>query len=192
MEDNLLPALRTFYRRNRRLPSYSEMLKIFEVASKRTVSIYMDKLVDEGFLKKDNKKLSPTRMFFAIPVYGMIQAGYPIIADQTREYLTLDEYLIDQPDKSFLLRVRGDSMMNAGIFEGDLVVIERKGSPGDGEVVLAEIDNEWTLKVLKKDSKTDKVHLEAANPKYPNFYPKRELKIHGVVKAVMRKMGRVN
>lgn len=82
-------------------------------------------------------------------------------------------------------------MINAGIFEGDLVVIEQKGSCGAEDIVLAEIDNQWTLKILKKVN--GQVHLEAANPAYPPFYPKQELKIHGIVRAVLRKMnGRVN
>ncbi|MBP9690935.1 repressor LexA [Candidatus Woesebacteria bacterium] len=186
MEQDLLTPLKKFYRKNRRLPSYSEMLKIFSVASKRTIYEYVQQLIDEGFIKKINNKLAPTRMFFALPVLGMIQAGFPILAQQSRSYLTLDEYFIEKPDNSFLLKVRGDSMINVGIFEGDLVVIEQKGDSKGGDVVLAEIDNEWTLKILKKEK--GKVYLEAANPKYPAFYPEQELKIHGVVRAVLRKM----
>ncbi len=187
MEQDLLTPLKNFYRKNRRLPSYSEMLKIFNVASKRTIYEYVQQLIDEGFIKRVNKKLSPTKRFFALPVLGMIQAGFPILAQQSRSYLTLDEYFIEKPDNSFLLKVHGDSMINAGIFEGDLVVIEQKGDFRAGDIVLAEIDNEWTLKILKKEK--GKTFLEAANPMYPPFYPKRELKIHGIVRAVMRKLG---
>ena len=191
MEQDLLSPIKKFYRLNRRLPSYSEMLKVFNVASKKTVSMYIEKLIDEGFLKKENRKLSPTKMFFGLPLYGMIQAGYPIIAEQDRSYLTIDEYLIEKPDSSFLLKVRGDSMINVGIFEGDLVVVEQKKLVEQDDIVLAEIDREWTLKIFKKDGK--KVFLLAANSKYPPFYPKQELKIHGVVRAVLRKVGgRVN
>ncbi len=187
MEQDILTPLKNFYRKNRRLPSYSEMLKIFNVASKRTIYEYVQQLIDEGFIKKVNNKLSPTKMFFAIPVLGMIQAGFPILAQQSRSYLTLDEYFIEKPDNSFLLKVHGDSMINAGIFEGDLVVIEQKGDFKAEDIVLAEIDNEWTLKILKKER--GRTYLEAANPSYPPFYPKQELKIHGVVRAVMRKLG---
>jgi len=191
MEQDILTPLKKYYRKNRRLPSYSEMLKIFGVASKRTIFQYVQELVDDGFIKKVKGKLAPTKRFFGIPLLGNIQAGYPILAQQDKSYLTLDEYFIEKPDHSFLLRVNGDSMINAGIFDGDLVVIEQKGSWGAEDIVLAEIDNEWTLKILKKIN--GKSHLEAANPAYPPFYPKQELKIHGVVRAVLRKMnGRVN
>jgi len=187
MEQDILTPIKQFYRKNRRLPSYSEMLKIFKVASKRTVFEYIQALIDDGFLKQVNKKISPTKRFFALPVLGNIQAGFPIIAQQSRSYLTLDEYLIDKPDNSFLLKVNGDSMINAGIFEGDLVVIEQKSDFKQNEIVLAEIDNEWTLKILKKEKGI--TYLEAANPKYPPFYPRQELRIHGSVRAVMRKIG---
>lgn len=187
MEQDILTPLKKFYRKNRRLPSYSEMQKIFKVPSKRTIYEYVQQLIDEGFIKKINKKLSPTKLFFAMPVLGMIQAGFPILAQQSRSYLTLDEYFIEKPDNSFLLKVRGDSMINAGIFEDDLVVIEQKGDFKAGSIVLAEIDNEWTLKILKKEK--GMTYLEAANPNYPPFYPKQELKIHGVVRAVLRKLG---
>lgn len=188
MEQDLLTPLKKFYRTNRRLPSYSEMLKIFNVASKKTIYTYIQKLMDDGFLKKKNKKLAPTKLFFSLPVLGMIQAGFPIIAEQNRNYLSLDDYFIEQPDASFLLKVNGDSMVNVGIFEGDFVVIEQKKNIKEGDIVLAEIDREWTLKVLKKDKKKNKTYLEAANPKYPPFYPREELRIHGVVRAVLRKV----
>ncbi len=188
MENDLITPLKKFYRINRRLPSYSEMLKIYNVASKKTISTYIEKLIDDGFIKKINRKLAPTKMFFGLPVLGMIQAGYPIIAEQDKSYLTLDEYFIESPDNSFLLKVRGDSMINAGIFEGDLVVIEQKKNVNADDIVLAEIDREWTLKIFKKVGKT--TFLEAANPNYPPFYPKQELKIHGVVRAVLRKVNK--
>lgn len=188
MNKDIIGTIKKFYRTNRRLPSYSEMLKLFNVASKKTVYTYIQKLIDEGFLKKINNKLSPTSMFFAIPVLGMIQAGYPILAEQNKNYLTLDEYFIEKPDTSFLLKVNGDSMVNVGIFEGDLVVIDQKKIVGRGDIVLAEIDREWTLKIFQKDSKSNRTYLEAANPKYPPFFPKEELKIHGVVRAVLRKV----
>lgn len=188
MESDILQPIKKFYRINRRLPSYSEMLKVFNVASKKTIHSYIGNLIDEGFIKKVNRKLAPTKMFFALPVLGRIQAGYPILAQQDKSYLTLDEYLIENPDASFLLKVHGDSMINAGIFEGDLVVIEQKRNIRHGDIVLAEIDREWTLKVYKQDKKKKTAFLEAANPKYPPFYPKQELQIHGVVKAVVRKV----
>lgn len=78
-------------------------------------------------------------------------------------------------------------MVNAGIFEDDLVVIDMKKQALVGDVVLAEIDREWTLKYLKKEKNNSKMYLEPANDNYPSLHPKGELKIHGVVKGVIRK-----
>lgn len=78
-------------------------------------------------------------------------------------------------------------MTGVGIFEGDIVIVEKKKIPTIGDIVLAQIDREWTLKIFKKDRKKHTNYLEAANPKYPPLYPLQELQIYGVVKAVIRK-----
>lgn len=188
MKPDYLTAIKRFYGKMKRLPSYSEMLELFGVSSKNAVHKIVHKWIEEGLLNKENSKLAPTSKFFSLPVLGMVRAGQPILADENKSYLTLDEYLIDDPTSSFLLKVRGDSMVNAGIFEDDLVVIDMKRRAHSGDIVLAEIDREWTLKYLKKDR--DRLYLEAANEKYPPLYPKKELKVHGVVKGVIRKYSR--
>lgn len=178
--------LRSFYKKYHRLPSYTEMLKIFEFSSKNSVFKWVKKLIEAGFLKKEKRKLAPTDYFFALPLLGQVKAGFPILAEENRQYLSLEEYLIEDPNSSFLLRVSGDSLIGLGIFDGDLVVIERKRQANVGDIVLAQIDNEWTLKVLKKIG--NRFYLDSANKKYPPFFPKEELKIFGVVRAVIRKL----
>lgn len=188
MLEEKLNILKKFFKKNRRLPSYSEMLSLFGFSSKNSVFKLINKLIEEKFLTKINGKLSPTSKFFALPLLGNIKAGFPILAEENKNYLTLDDYLIEDPTSSFLLKVSGDSMIQAGIFDGDIVVIERKKQPKIGDIVLAQIDNQWTLKFLKKDRRKNIFYLEAANPKYPLFYPKENLQIYGVVKAVIRKI----
>ncbi|MCX7997100.1 MAG: transcriptional repressor LexA [Patescibacteria group bacterium] len=185
MKPDYLAAIKQFYGKAKRLPSYSEMLDLFGLSSKNAVHKIVHKWIEDGLLKKENSKLAPTGKFFALPLLGMVRAGQPILADENKSYLTLDEYLIDDPSSSFLLKVRGDSMVNAGIFEDDLVIIDMKRSALSGDIVLAEIDKEWTLKYLKKDK--NRIYLEAANDKYPPLHPKKELKVHGVVMGVIRK-----
>ncbi|MBI3619560.1 LexA family transcriptional regulator [Candidatus Roizmanbacteria bacterium] len=183
-----LAMIKRFYRKYNRLPSYSEMLRLFHFASKKAVHLVVHKWIEEGLLKIDSNKITPTLRFFGLPLFGMIKAGFPILAEEDRQYLTLDEYLINDPNSSFLLKVSGDSMINAGIFDGDVVVVEQKREPVPGDIVLAEIDREWTLKIYKKDRRHRLAYLEAANPKYPPFYPTQELKIHGVIGGVVRKL----
>ncbi len=180
--------VRKFFKKNRRLPSYSEMLKLFGFSSKNAVFKIVQHWIEEGLIEKDtNGKLAPSSRFFSLPVLGIIKAGFPILSEEDKTYLTLDEYLIEDPTSSFLLKVSGDSLSGIGIFDGDIVIIERKRSAIVGDVVLAQIDKEWTLKILKKDRLKRISYLEAANPKYPAFYPHQELQIFGVVKAVVRK-----
>lgn len=187
MFDDKLDKVKLFYKKHRVLPSYSEMARLFGFASKKAVFDVVHRWIEEGVLKKEGHKLAPTPQFFSIPYVGVIKAGYPILAEEYKQYYNLDEFLIRDPARSFLLRVSGDSMIDLGIFEGDFVIIEKTTQAKADEIVLAEIDNEWTLKVLRVDRKKHKTYLEAANPNYPLFFPTQELKIHGIVRAVIRK-----
>lgn len=176
-----------FFRDNRRMPSFAEMVGLLDVKSKSVVNFWIDKLIDAGILNKDEKgHLTFAASAFAIPLVGSVQAGFPSPEEEALcDILSMDEYLITKPDASFLLQVSGDSMTGEGIMEGDLVVVEKGRQPKIGDVVIAEVDGEWTIKYFKK--KSDQVYLEAANPKYPLIWPKTELRLGGVVTAVIRK-----
>jgi repressor LexA len=99
--------------------------------------------------------------------------------------LSIDEYLINDKDKTYLLEVKGDSMIDAGIQEGDLVVAERASNPKEGDIVIAEVDGGWTMKYFRK--KGTQVYLEPANKKYKPIYPEYDIKIAAVVTGVVRK-----
>lgn len=188
MIERKINQIKNFYFKNRRLPSYSEMMSLFGYSSKKSVFDLVKKMVVAGYLTITNKKLAPTKKFFSLPLYGLVKAGFPIIAEEDRQYLTLDEYLIEDFNSSFLLKVSGDSLINLGIFDGDIVVVEKKGRPTPGDVVLAEIDREWTLKIYRQDPRKKITYLESANPKYPPLFPKKELLVHGIVKGLVRKI----
>lgn len=185
MKTDYLASVKKFYGRCKRLPSYSEMLELFGLSSKNAVFKIVHKWIEDGLLTKENGKLAPAASFFSIPLVGMVRAGHPILADENKSYLTLDEYLIADPTSTFLLKVRGDSMVEAGIFEDDLVVIDSRSKADNNDIVLAEVDNEWTLKYLKVGPKG--TWLEPGNKNYKPIYPKFQLKVHGVVRGVIRK-----
>ncbi len=186
MVTDRLSIVKTFYRKYRRLPSYSEMLKLFRLASKKAIYDIVQTWIEQDIITKINNKIAPTSKFFSLPLLGVIKAGFPILAEENKDYLTLDEYLIEDPQSSFLLKVSGDSLIGEGIFDGDLVIIEKKREAINGDIVLAQIDREWTLKILEKMGTF--VQLRSANPKYPPFRPTEELQLFGVVKAVVRKL----
>lgn len=176
-----------FYYKNKRMPSYSEAMRLLDFKSKNSVFKLVDKLEREGFLSKDSKgKLLPQNMFFQLKILGSVEAGFPSPAEEElSDTITLDEYLIDNKDATFILKVSGESMKDAGIIQGDMVIVERKITPKNGDIVIAEVDGEWTIKYFRKIG--SKVYLEPANKKYRSIYPKEELKIAAIVKAVVRK-----
>lgn len=176
-----------FFRKNRRMPSYAEMIDLLGVKSKSVVHFWIEKLISSGLLTKDEKgHLCPTSSPMAIPVLGSIRAGFPSPAEESfLDVLSMDEYLVTRPEFSYLLQVSGDSMNEAGILEGDLVIVEKGREPKDGDIVIADVDGEWTMKYLRKHD--GEVALVPANAKYPTIRPRQELKIGGVVTASIRK-----
>jgi repressor LexA len=163
------------------------MAALFGFKSKNAVFKLVKRLEGEGYLEKDSHgRLAPLSSRFGLPLLGYVQAGFPSPAEEELvDTLSLDEYLIQNPASSFLLKVTGDSMIDAGIHQDDLTIIERGHSPKNGDIVLAEVDGEWTLKYFQKRGK--QIKLIAANKKYPPIVAQCELKIAGILKGVVRK-----
>jgi repressor LexA len=179
--------IRRFYSSHKRMPSYSEMLKLFRLNSKNAVFKRVLLLVKKGFLEKDSSgRIIPKKLFGPAKVLGSVTAGFPSPAEEELvDTMSLDEYLISNPQATYLLRVSGDSMLDAGIHPGDLVLIQKNLTPKTGDIVVAQVDGEWTLKYFEK--KGQRIMLRAANLKYPTIIPKQELVIAGVVIANVRK-----
>ncbi|MFT5499191.1 MAG: SOS regulatory protein LexA [Kiritimatiellia bacterium] len=180
--------LKAFYRANGRMPGYTEMLDIFQYRSKNAVYKLLKRLHELQVVRKEaSGKISPgPRLTGAVQLLGSIRAGFPVEAEEQQvEMINLDEFLVRTPDTTFMLVVTGDSMVDAGIYEDDLVLVERQETARNGDIVVAQVDGEWTLKYFKR--KNRQVSLEPANKKYKTIIPKQELTIGGVVKAVIRK-----
>ncbi len=177
----------TFYRKNRRMPNYAEIMSLLDFKSKNAVFKLINKLVAENFLSKDKKgKLIPKNIYGELRVLGQVEAGFPLPAEEElSDTMSLDEYLIRNREATYMLRVSGESMRDAGILPGDMVLVDRSLTPVAGDIVIAEVDNEWTIKYFRKEGGL--IFLEPANKKFPIIYPKEELKIAAVVKSVIRK-----
>lgn len=168
------------------MPSISEVMKVCGFSSRSSGFYQIEKLIKEGVIEKDSKgKIVPSGKMHELRLVGSIKAGFASPAeDELADTISIGEYLIGHKESSFILKVDGDSMFDAGILDGDMVIFERGRDPRNGDIVVALTEDGYTLKYLKK---TDgKVYLKAANPNYPNIYPK-EGQIIGVVTASFRK-----
>lgn len=176
-----------FYKKNRRMPSYAEIMALLGFKSKNAVFKLVNKLQEEGFLSKDEKgRITPRKLYGELKVLGQIEAGFPSPAEEElADTMSLDEFLIKNKEATYMLKVSGESMKDAGIMSGDMVLVDRSLTATPGDIVIAEIDNKWTIKYLRKEKGI--IYLEPANSKFENIYPKEELKIAAVVKAVIRK-----
>lgn len=184
-----------FQRKHGYSPSLSDLATAFGVKSKNAVAKVVNALTKHGFLHKDPKgrikileleedRSAPSSLF--LPLFGPIAAGFAAPAEeQAEETIAIEDYLVRDRSNTFLLRVRGDSMINAGIHEGDLVIVERGREPRVGDIVVGVLDGEFTLKRLKRDK--GKFYLQAENDAYPDLFALDELKVAGVVRSVIRR-----
>jgi repressor LexA len=169
------------------MPSYSELTEVVGFRSKNAAYKLVTQLIDHGWLEKDAAgKLLPGRLFHAVPMLGTVTAGFPSPAEEElADTMSLDEFLITNKEATYILKVNGESMIGAGILPGDMLLVERGAEPRDGDIVIAQVDREWTIKFFRKRGRM--VFLEAANQDFKPIYPTEELKIAAVVRAVIRK-----
>lgn len=185
--DARIDSVRNFYARSKRLPSYSEMLGLFGVRSKQAVARIVDKMIDADIVQKDSAgRLVPGERFKGIRLLGDVAAGFPSPAEEElADVVTLEEYLVENKSATFLLRVSGRSMINAGINPGDFVLVDRSKEAHTNDIVIAQVDGEYTMKFFQRRGK--KVVLMPANPDFSPIEADETLSIEGVVVGVVRK-----
>lgn len=187
-DSQYLAQLQDYYAQHKVLPSYSRIGALVGLTSKASVAGLVLRLKAESFVESTpDRRLKPGRRFFERPVAESVQAGLPtpvtdVIAPDT---ITIDERLIPNPSKTVLIKVKGDSMIDAGIHEGDLVVVEKRASANVGDIVVAIIDNEFTLKRFGREK--GRVVLRPENKAYSVIRPKGGVEIFGVVVGLFRK-----
>jgi repressor LexA len=184
-----LTSLQDYYAQHRALPSYASIGSLLGLKSKSSVAAMVARLKLAGFLDSTpDRRLAPTKRFFARPLAeSPVRAGLPEqMDDSNADALTIDDYLIERPSQTVLIRVKGDSMMDAGIFDGDLVVVEKRPSAHKGDIVVAIVDNQFTLKRL--DLEDGKFVLRAENKAYAVIRPEGSLEIFGIMVGLVRKL----
>jgi len=178
-------------------PSISEMATHLKVKSKNAVAKLLDALESEGFIRTSGKARgievlkslgeSLQRGLISVPLVGSVQAGSPHLAEENiEEWINLPQSLVKGRRDVFLLRVRGDSMINAGIFEGDLVIVRPTKDVKNNDIVVALLHDEATVKRFIQIK--NRAYLKAENPDYKNIYPKEDWMVQGKVVGVIRNL----
>lgn len=168
------------------LPSFEKIAKDFGFKHKNSVWQYFNKLKEEDLIQEANGRffINPD-MFGAILFSTSVRAGFASFGEEhISKRVSLDEsFDLDNPS-TFLFTVSGDSMVNAGIFDGDKVIVKKTPEAKDGEIVLAFVDGGYTLKRLRK--KDGKIWLQPENPAYPPIVPEESLTIFGTASGIVR------
>lgn len=169
------------------MPSDSDLMAITGLRSNHAVYTHVERLVDPASCAHEAvHRLLPGQRGAHLPVLGTVSAGFPSPADEElTDTMSLDEYLISNKEATYILKVHGNSMIDAGILPGDMLLVERGADPRDGDIVIAQVDREWTMKYFRRRGAS--VFLEAANKDYQPIHPQEELQIAAVVRAVIRK-----
>lgn len=188
-EKRTLDAIQDYYASHRAMPSFGALAKLVGI-SVSTVADGVAKLKAMGFLRaSETGRLQPGARFFERQLLGPVQAGQPAAAPELQsEGLLIDEYLIDAPTRTFLLTVRGESMRDAGLLPGDTVVVKRGAIPAMGDIVVAMLSGECTVKQLAL--KNGALCLRARNSEFSDIYPADDFEIVGVVVGQFRRYAR--
>ena len=189
LDPSYLEKLQDYYAEHKVIPSYSVLAGLWGISAKSWVSECVKRFEEAGYLDwTPDRQLKPGSRFFERRLAdSAVQAGLPnpAIADGY-DLITIDDYLVKIPSKTSLVRVKGDSMIDAGIFEGDLVVVEKRPAAKKGDIVVAIVDNQFTLKRL--DLESGHFVLKPENKAYPVIRPEGALEIFGVMVGLVRKL----
>lgn len=185
-----LVKLQEYYARFRSFPSYARLCDILGLAAKSAVNKVLFRLAGQGYITR-----TPDGVWVPAPGFfernlscSPVQAGAPTsVSDMADEPFLIDQFLVRKPSQTTLIPVKGDSMADAGIHEGDRIVVEMRPGANTGDIVVAVIDNEFTVKTL--GIRKGRPALLPANPAYPVIQPDH-LEIFGVVVGLVRKYGR--
>ncbi len=170
-------------------PTIREIGSHFGLSSTGTVRDHLRALVQKGCIRVSSKKSRAIELvkeaLFNIPILGKVQAGLPTLAVEDIEgYLSLDS-IVFSDDNIFALKVKGESMIEAGIMPGDLVLVRRQAMAQTGETVVALVGEEATVKHLRR--KGSQFYLDPANPEFQPIPVTTDVSIVGKVISVIRK-----
>jgi SOS-response transcriptional repressor LexA len=189
LDGKRIRKLRDYYAKHRVVPSYAEIAKLMQFASKAAAYKFVQRAEKAGLLQKGpTGRLAPTEDFLGLPLVGSIRAGkLEPFGEYANESIDLGSYFRERNNDSCLVEVKGDSMIDAGIVEGDLAVISRGRTPKEGDLVGAIIGGDATLKVLGRVRGAPA--LLPRNSSYKPVLLKGEPDFVGVCVGIVRRLG---
>jgi repressor LexA len=189
-QKQVLQLIAKFVEKNDYPPTYQQLCNSLDINSKNAIKKHIDALVKKGYLEKDSSprglriihpEFRPSnKNELVIPLIGHVAAGFPVFAEENIEtYIPVTRQLISKEGRYYALKVRGDSMINAGIFDNDLVIVQSTKNANNNDIVVALLEDEVTIKRLIIDKQN--TYLKAENPAYDNIYPDKSWSIQGKV-----------
>lgn len=189
-QQEIFEYISSYIDKNNYSPTYEEIKDNFGLSALSTVHEHITELVNKGYLLRDEKSprgisvIPKKKQYMEIPLLGLIRAGKPIEAIETvNEFIRI----VREPflkGNLYALKVEGDSMIEEGIFNDDIIIAKKQSVADNGDMVVAIIDeNEATLKKFYVEK--DKIKLQPANPKYEPIY-RKDVEIRGVVVKIIR------
>ncbi len=174
-------------------PSVREICEAVNLKSTSTVHGHLEQLEKRGLIRRDSTKPramevleNPLSKGRSVPLVGRVTAGIPILAEENIEdYIVLPQDLVGAEDELFALRVRGESMIRAGILNGDFIIVRKQSHADNGDIVVAMIEDEATVKRIYFER--DGVRLQPENPYFDPIYS-RKVSVVGKVTALFRKL----
>ena len=194
MEENLTKKQKIFFNAlknkygSKPLPSFEKLKSVFNYKSKNSIKQYFEALKKEKLiLLEDNNFFINPKYFGANLMTSCVKAGFAtIMDDKIEKRISFDNIFNVNSPSTFVFKVSGDSMQDIGILDGDYVIVKKTPEAKIGDVVLAVVDNEFTLKTYKKDKLG--IYLKPENKNYPIIRPKFSLNIFGVAIGITREL----
>jgi SOS-response transcriptional repressor LexA len=183
-----LSLLQDYYARHKLIPSYAAISALLGFSAKTAAAALVRRLETAGYLRRTpDRRLTPTARFFELPrSVASVRAGLPELAlDTSADMVSIDGLLVHTPSRTFFVPIKGDSMCEAGLLEGDTAVCEQDRQAKPGDIVVAQVDGELTIKTLMAESKSKRLVLKPENRAYPILRPD-PLEIIGVVTGSFR------
>lgn len=148
-----LERLRTYWKRHHAFPSMAELCEVVGLSSTASVFDLVTRLKHAGYVQRVEGRIAPAKRFFARPLLGKVRAGLPQPRQDEDDFevLTLDDYFVPDPNRCFLARVKGDSMRDAALQDGDPMVVQKNSPTTVGDIVVAVVDGQVTVKYLRQE-----------------------------------------